>query len=90
MNAEKANPFENHFLEVITKHAPKFSEILGGVSLRSFAGREFLVGVDVQENSFRKGLEVWILMDEVSQIALSYSTDDLNERMQRGHGLREE
>jgi hypothetical protein len=83
------NPFANKIVEFISRCAPHLSEYVGGAELKILAGKQFLVGTDVQETSYRKGLEVWLAMDDVAQISIFASLEDMRERLSTANQLAE-
>ncbi len=76
--ANPVNPFAGKVIEVHYKHS-SYSEGLQNVELKTFDGRRFLVGREIQDN-YREGLETWFAMDDVALITIHKDVDDLNKR----------
>lgn len=83
METEIHNPFHNKSIESIGRCAPNHSESLKDAELRTLAGIRFLVGVDVQDVSYREGLEVGIALDDMAQISVFANFEDMCARMKK-------
>lgn len=79
-----ADAFRGKFLSVLKKSDPSYSISLEAVQIRPVGSVGFLVGVGADDgvpDNWQIGLTVWIALDDVSEITVFETLDDLRAAM---------
>lgn len=82
--------FEGKFLSVTTKSGPEYSTSLEKVRVQRLGDQHFLVGVgadDGHPDNWQKGFVIWISLNDVSEITVFGSIDDLKKSMELAGAL---
>jgi hypothetical protein len=75
------NPFAGKIIEINYKSDPQHTELLKDVQIRTLGEKKFLVGVNVEAESYRNGLEAWCALDDAAVIAVFPSLEERAKRI---------
>src|SRR5262245_61346944 len=75
---DDATGFDGQFVSIVKKSNPNSSTDLEKVQVRKVDGRSFVVGIgaDVPDN-WQKGRTVWVALDDVSEMTVFATLDEL-------------
>jgi hypothetical protein len=84
---DDAATFEGQFVSIVTRSNPTSSTDLARAQIRKLDGRSFVVGIgaDVPDN-WQKGRTVWVALDDVSEVTVFATLEDLRKANIPGDG----
>jgi hypothetical protein len=77
-----ADEFQGKYLMIVKKSDPDYSINLEKARVRTLGDSRFLVGVgadDAIADNWQAGLTIWIALDDISEITVFDSLDDLRD-----------